>query len=493
MQNLFNILKRNIIMNKIGKENRNMIYKKTITLFCFIAGMQTAFAQNNNTDSAKVALASYSNLMERFTATIKYLENTDTYQGNLADSAICIDLLKIAQQLKNDSLLATSYNWIGYYFFQNKGDNSTSLEYYFRALPLAERFNDKRRISSLYIDIAGVYLYLKNIDEFFSFTKKAGENLPDISSPKYDYMLVQYQRNMGIAYMEKNKLDSALFYAQAAVQTSERLKLGTFKLQTLNLLGAINAKMNENELADVYFSKALLLSDSIKSENRKMGFFQRYIPFLLSSKRTDEAKVQTENFWILSGKTQNLNFKLIATNYKKELFDKLNNTDSAYYYSKVESGIRELIFNQNNQNTIQALAFKEQLRIIEDEAKKTEEAQQRKENIQYVLIALGILTLLILYLLLSRSFITNTKMIEFFGVVALLIVFEFLNLLLHPFLERITHHSPVLMLLALVCIAALLVPLHHKVEHWATAKLVEKNKKIRLASAKKTIEELEKE
>lgn len=43
------------------------------------------------------------------------------------------------------------------------------------------------------------------------------------------------------------------------------------------------------------------------------------------------------------------------------------------------------------------------------------------------------------------------------------------------------------MLLALVCIAALLVALHHKVEKWATAKLVEKNKKIRLEAAKKTI------
>ena len=53
------------------------------------------------------------------------------------------------------------------------------------------------------------------------------------------------------------------------------------------------------------------------------------------------------------------------------------------------------------------------------------------------------------------------------------------------------------MLLALVGIAALLVPLHHKLEKWATHKLVEKNKAIRLASAKKTIrllseEELEK-
>ena len=47
------------------------------------------------------------------------------------------------------------------------------------------------------------------------------------------------------------------------------------------------------------------------------------------------------------------------------------------------------------------------------------------------------------------------------------------------------------MLLALVCIAALLVPLHHKLEKWTTVKLVEKNKATRLANAKKTIEKLE--
>jgi tetratricopeptide (TPR) repeat protein len=467
--------------------------KKIIIFFCFVTSMQAAIAQNNNPDSLKAALANYTKPIERFIATIKYLETIDSYSSNNIDSSTCIDLLKIAQQLKNDSLLATSYNWIGYYFSQSKGDNTAALEYYYKALPLAEKFNDKRRISSLYFDIASIYFSLKNIDEFFTFSKKGGETLPDKSSPKYDYMLVQYQRSMGIAYMEKNQLDSALYYAQAAVQTSDRLKLSTFQLQTLHLLGTVNEKMNENELADVYFNKALLLSDSLKNETRKMGFFHRYIPFLIKNNRMDEAKVQTEKLWMLSGKIENLNFKLVAAGYKKELFDKLNQTDSAYYYSKVESGIRELIFNQNNQNTIQALAFKDQLRIIEDTAKKNEEAQQRKQNIQFALIALGIITFIIFFLLLSRSFITNTKVIQFLGVVALLVVFEFLNLLLHPFLERVTHHSPVLMLLALVCIAALLVPLHHKVEKWATAKLVEKNKQIRLASAKKTIEELEKE
>jgi len=47
-------------------------------------------------------------------------------------------------------------------------------------------------------------------------------------------------------------------------------------------------------------------------------------------------------------------------------------------------------------------------------------------------------------------------------------------------------------LLELVCIAALFVPLHHRLEKWIKEKMIEKNKAIRLAAAKKTIEELEK-
>lgn len=54
-----------------------------------------------------------------------------------------------------------------------------------------------------------------------------------------------------------------------------------------------------------------------------------------------------------------------------------------------------------------------------------------------------------------------------------------------------TAFSPLLMWLSLVCIAALLVPLHHKVEKWTVAKVMGKNNKIRLAKAKKTIEKLE--
>jgi len=74
----------------------------------------------------------------------------------------------------------------------------------------------------------------------------------------------------------------------------------------------------------------------------------------------------------------------------------------------------------------------------------------------------------------------------------LLIVFEFINLVIHPWLASVTHESPLWMLLALVSIASLLIPLHHYLERWIKEKMTEKNKAIRLAAAKKTIEMLDK-
>jgi NADH:ubiquinone oxidoreductase subunit 3 (subunit A) len=88
--------------------------------------------------------------------------------------------------------------------------------------------------------------------------------------------------------------------------------------------------------------------------------------------------------------------------------------------------------------------------------------------------------------------IANEILIRFLGVLALLIVFEFINLLLHPLLGNLTHHSPLLMLAGMVCIAALIIPVHHRLEKFVTHKLIEKNKKIRLDAAKKIVEALDK-
>lgn len=134
---------------------------------------------------------------------------------------------------------------------------------------------------------------------------------------------------------------------------------------------------------------------------------------------------------------------------------------------------RDSVFNEQKNLQAQNVIFSQQLHekeIVED--KKNEEIE-RKHNLQYAMIALALVTFVVLFFVLTHSIIANERLIKFLGILALLIVFEFLNLLLHPYVGNLTHHSPILMLGIMVGIAALFIPLHHELEHWGSHKLVE--------------------
>ena len=138
-----------------------------------------------------------------------------------------------------------------------------------------------------------------------------------------------------------------------------------------------------------------------------------------------------------------------------------------------------------------SLDFEERIRQADLAATELKDKRKRNHNLQYAAIAIGLIAFIILFFALSRSIIVKTRFISFFAILGLLAVFEFINLFIHPYLSHATNDSPVLMLLVLIAIGALLIPLHHKLEKWITKIMIEKNKKIRLEAAKKTIARLE--
>jgi tetratricopeptide (TPR) repeat protein len=452
----------------------------------------TGFAQSKYVDSLKLKLSGTTSPLDSFNIIVKISEFNFVLGGGEADQSTTIRLLSIAQKLKNDSLLAISYNWIGSYFAFTKGDNTAALENYFKALPLAARAKDKRRISSLYFDIALVYFTLHNKEEAVKNLRKGYQNLPDASSPMYLFMLMQYQRGMSEYYMLSQQNDSALYYTQQLSATSLKLNSLSFQYGALYLSGQVYMQMGDKDMAEVYFKKAAVMTPFIESSAGKLNFYEIYIPYLFYNGNIHEARNQATLLMELGLRDNNNNIKLSGAGFLRQAFDSLHKIDSAYNYAKMKDALNDSIFDQNNINKIQAMEFNEQLRTIEDNAKAAEEALQRKQNIQYALIALGIIIFVTFFLLLSRTIIVNERLISFFVVLGLLVVFEFINLLIHPWLASFTNESPVLMLVALVAIAALLIPVHHHLERWIKVKVIEKNNAIRLAAARKTIEMLEK-
>ena len=371
-----------------------------------------------------------------------------------------------------------------YYFFLN--DFSAALTEQYEALNIFKIRNDTMYIIIGYIDIMNSYDLSNNYADAIESIKKA---LPYITTDTGDYSFSYAYNYLGYTYSQAFMPDSGIVYAQKAIAIDEKFN------DTLHL-GTTVSTLAENYIAKGDYDIALpFLRKSIEyyPEALNDGYAQNdFAQLFLGKKQYDSTLHYAYSALPIFEKFGVVQQILRTYEYLYKTFDQLGKADSANKYYRLTINLKDSIFSSSKLKSIELIKFKEQLHQQELAEKEQMIQEERNQNIQYALIAIGIIILLSLYLLLSRSFITNVKWIEFSGVIALLIVFEFINLLIHPFLESITHHSPALMLLSLVAIAALIVPLHHRLEHWATHKLVEKNKAIRLAKAKKTIEELEK-
>ena len=146
--------------------------KKIILLFCFIATTQLAIAQTTRVDSLKKLLSTSTDPIGRYNLLTEI--GNGYYTNGIGENTVDnnLEMLRISLQQKNDSLIAVSYNKAGDYYLFEKADFNTAMDYLFKGIPYAERANDKRWLSSLYIDIAIANQLSGNFSEELKFLKK---------------------------------------------------------------------------------------------------------------------------------------------------------------------------------------------------------------------------------------------------------------------------------------------------------------------------------
>ena len=356
-------------------------------------------------------------------------------------------LLSNFEKRQDDYGKMIAYMWIGS-SLERSGDFEQAISYYKKVIPVAQITGDKKMLSMATNDVSA-------------------------------------------AYAQVNMPDSGLVYAQQSVAIDYGIDDSKHLCYSLGTLGENYIAKKEYDLAMPFVRKAYLLSVQFNDSWPIVWNLNDLAQIFLETSRHDSVRYYAHMAVKLADEKGFKSQSLRAYEYLYRSFEKTDTKDSVYKYFRLAIGTKDSLFTLQKAKDIQATNFREQLRQLESAREKEKAETERRSNIQYAGIAIGLILFISIFLLLSRSIIVNEKWISFLGVLGLLIVFEFVNLFFHPYIARLTNHSPVLMLLMLVAIASLLIPLHHRIEHWIKHKMVEKNKMIRLASAKKTIEQLE--
>ena len=406
----------------------------------------------------------------------------DLYESYSTDSNMLYarKVLQIGQDRKITTIEALGYGEIGYAFYR-LDSKAKGYEYVLKALKIAEKDNKPRLLANMYLLMGNFKTGAPAIADYkkaIAFWETAGD------LKHYGY------NNLAKAYRQTGQYDSALIFATKAYEVALRAKYDIIMPYILLNLGQVYEGLKKSELALTYYKLALEDARSKRSNRLLCNAYIRLAGYFKNNGMLDSSFYYSQKAYE-SSISESIGWIISPSYSLYEFYVKQNKTDSALKYLHIYTSAKDSLSIIEEAQKLQGLGFEEDLRQKELAAEKKINEEERRRNLQYAIIALGVITFLILFFALSHSIVVNERWVRFFGILALLLVFELINLFIHPYLAHATNDSPLLMLLALVCIAALLIPAHHRLEHWITHRLVEKNKKIRLVAAKKTIEKLE--
>jgi len=422
--------------------------------------------------------------------------------------------------LGDDSLKAEAHNMYGQ-VYMGKNENILALRNFLSALHIAEEMKDPGLMQSCYSKLSGFYSSIEDYDKAIDYMMKSYEQFDGIKLKNTPYNRVIYINAIGNLYAYKKNYDIAISYFERSIRMADSLKFSTLKVpgyvsllnqylridepkKALDYLnspaggnlkqyltnfgmasiidqayGVVYSEMGQHDSARIYLERAKPMFENSTNELSKVSFYGQLASFYNKSgdkKKAIEYFLKVKEISERNGMLENIkrSAKYLDTLYKETGNLALAGTYNALYYQYKDS-IETL---KREKELTQVEAADEQQRLIRTEKEK-EEAKKRRNNIQYMAITIGIVGLFVALVVLGM-FKVSGGLIKAIGFFVFLLFFEFIFLVFKKNIYSITNGEPWKDLAFMIGLAAILVPLHHWLEHEVLKYLTSHN---RLTSA----------
>lgn len=411
----------------------------------------------------------------------------------------------IISTVNNDSLRAESFNIFGdVYLVRN--EKILSLRNYLLALRLGEEIRNPTVLRNCNVNLSGFYSNIGDFDRAIDYQMRANKNLDDIKERNTPYVRVVDLSAIGNLYAQKKNYDLAISYFERSISMADSLKFSTLKVPGyINLLNQY-LRSDKSKEALTYFNSSrgkelkeflgkfgfsgvidqayAVMYGGLDQFDSSMYYFRRAYPFFEKSTnpastmsfyaqladvfqkmgRYDSAIALCTRVKEMADRIGQLEPAQRAAKHLDTLYSKSGNFQMASKYNSIYYQYKDSLEKINKEKELaQVEATDEQLRLVRIEKEK-EEAKRKRFNIQYLGITIGITALFVALVMLGMFRVSRTT-IKMLGFFAFLMFFEFIFLIFKKNIYSITKGEPLLDLLFMIGLAALLLPLHHWLEH----------------------------
>ena len=347
--------------------------------------------------------------------------------------------------------------------FRLIGNFPLALEYNLKRLELVEKTNSQRNFASVLSNIALVYVNQEEYKKALQYYYKAdsvNSLIDSIDDVKFTIAL-----NIGDVYDKLNINDSAFSYFTKSLSIARQIKNGDYEGMSMIGLGNNYLKTEQYLLALANYKSGIINLKLAANDDLLCEAYLGLATLFKKLNQKDSSLFYARESFSLALKDGFLPRHLDAAKFLSTHFKEEKNIDSSFFYLNYVQNLNDSINSKSRIRESQVLSSNEQVRQLEIAANLAASKKERKQQLQMLFIAIFIPGFFIITLLLSRIKL-NIRVIKILGILSLLILFEYLTLLLHPFVAEITNHTPIYEMLIFVSIAAVLIPTHHQVEKW---------------------------
>ena len=316
--------------------------------------------------------------------------------------------------------LLNDYNFLGG-LWEKEQKYDLALEMYENSIALADRMHYELFKVNSYANIFTMYFKANQFKKGVDYLDKHPAVMDIVNRAGIQFFVDQAYGN---AYSDQGRFDSAGFYFRRA-EPSIEAKVGIIgKSDFYGQVGNFYKRKGDNANAILYYLKM-----------RGIG-------------------KATKNLGILQASDSSLDILYARTGDYKSAH--LYNSEYGQYTDSIRSLARE--------SDLVNLQVENDNRRRERLAREEELSTEHRHNVQYMGFTIGLVVLFVA-LVMMGFFVISHRMIEALGFFSFIFLFEFIILLADKQIHEWTQGEPWKILLIKIGLAAILLPLHHWLEH----------------------------
>jgi len=445
----------------------NQVLKNCISIILLISVSFGLNAQRSKADSLKELLIKEKQDSNKVRLLWQLADQLNIYDPDTA-LHLSQEALYLAVKVKYEEGQSRSLGVLANTFIKI-GNYPRALELNIQKLQLEEKRSKPRNLASVLMNIGVIYVLQKEFEKALYYYE-----LSDSVITRYKIEDLRYYSllNLGDVYNRLNISDSAYKYFTRSLLIAESLQEFDFIGASLTGLGHSFLKMGKLDSSQRSYHNAIVYLQSVNDDELVCEASLGLANLFKELKQLDSSKKYAALSYSIAKKAGFVSIEMEAAEFLTEHFKQTKNIDSAFTYINYVKTLNDSVNSRNRIRESQVITSNEQFRQYELEESNKRAKKERKQRLQLLFIGIFIPGLFLITLLLSRVRV-NIKLIKALGILSLLFFFEYLTILLHPVVADLTNHTPWLEILIFVAVGAVLIPAHHKLEHWLIEKLLQ--------------------